>query len=58
MLLDWDDRYEIDGLGVLFARQAALARWPLDRVLAAVGARGIGALPALRSDFKHLLVPA
>jgi len=58
VLLDWDDQYAIDGLGVLFARQGALARWPLDRVLRAVGARGMAQLPALRADFKRLLVAA
>ena len=57
VLLDWDDEYGIDGLGVLFARQAALARWSLDRVLAAVGAGGMAQLPTLRADFKRLLEP-
>jgi len=58
VLLDWDDEYAIDGLGVLFARQGALARWPLDRVLRAVGAGGMAQLPALRADFQRLLVPS
>jgi hypothetical protein len=56
VLLDWDDKYGIDGLGLLLARQATLARWPLDRVLTSVGAGGMRDLPALRADFKSRLV--
>lgn len=55
VLLDWDDEYRIDGLGVLFARQAALAKWPLGDVLRRVGAGGMAALPRLRADFKALV---
>jgi hypothetical protein len=55
VLLDLDDEYRIDGLGVLFARQAALARWPLGDVLRRVGAGGMAALPRLRAEFRDLV---
>jgi hypothetical protein len=51
VLLDWNDEYGIDGLGVLLARGAALACWSLDRILAAVGAAGMAELSALGADF-------
>lgn len=55
VLLDWDDEYRIDGLGVLFARQATLAKWPLADVLRRVGGGGMAALPGLRAEFKDLV---
>jgi hypothetical protein len=57
VLLDWDDEYKIDGIGVLYARQAALARWRLDEVLRKIGGGGIAALPRLRREFRDLLMP-
>ena len=27
VFLDWEDRYRIDGLGILYSRQATFARW-------------------------------
>jgi len=56
VLLDWDDRYKIDGVGVLYARQATLARWQLGDVLTKVGGGGIAALPRLRAEFRDLVM--
>ena len=55
VLLDWNDEYRIDGLGVLYAHQATLAKWPLGEVLRRVGAGGMPALPRLRAEFKALV---
>ena len=56
VLLDWDDEYKIDGIGVLYARQAALARWRLDDVLREIGGGGMAALPRLRREFRDLVM--
>jgi hypothetical protein len=55
VLLDWDDEYEIDGLGVLYARQSSLIRWRLDEVLRLAGAGGLAYLPRLRAEFRGML---
>jgi hypothetical protein len=55
VLLDWDNEFRIDGLGILYARQATFAKWPLGEVLRRVGGGGMAGLPRLRAEFKALV---
>ena len=39
-LLDYSDKYELEGLGLYFARYGASVEWPMEAFLADIGARG------------------
>lgn len=50
VLLDYEDAYEIDEVGVYLARRGLLIRWKLEPLLETIA--GGADLPALRSGFK------
>jgi hypothetical protein len=57
VLLDYDDTYHIQSIGVYLARQGELIQWPLDAFLAALTSVPV-TVPELRDRFKRLLATA
>ena len=51
VLLDYDDEFHIDAIGVYLARQRTLLRWPLSALLPMATGRGQVSLTELRSAF-------
>ncbi len=51
-LLDYDDAYRIDRLGIYLARQRHLMAWPLEAVLDGIAGPGRASLAALRAEFR------
>ena len=51
-LLDYEDKYGIDRVGVLLPRQNTRVSWPIGEVIAAMSGREDLALPELRRDFR------
>jgi hypothetical protein len=54
VLLDFDDAYRLDSLGVFSARHRHLVTWELDVLLAELAGTPVD-LPALREQFRKLL---
>jgi hypothetical protein len=54
-LLDSDDAYHIDAVGILLARQAAVTRWPLAALLDATAGPTRPALGEMRAEFADFL---
>lgn len=52
-LLDYSDKFELDRLGLYFARYGALVEWPVDVFLAELGAKR--SLAQHRKEFEALL---
>jgi hypothetical protein len=57
-LLDYDDRYEIDAVGVYLSRQALLLRWPLQPLLEQLLGRDDVSLTDLRLSFRDAVLAA
>lgn len=57
-LLDYDDRYGIDAVGVYLSRQAVRLRWPLVPLLRALFDRDDVNLRALRASFREAVLAA
>jgi len=55
-LLDFDDEYRIDSVGIFSARYARLTRWPLDSLLRELAGHEIS-LTRTRRSFRQLLAP-
>jgi hypothetical protein len=54
-LLDWDDVFNIESVGVYFSRQGVLISWPLEQLIR--GATGqLMTLEALRKEFRELVL--
>ena len=58
VLLDLDDRYRLDSVGLLLPRQAHMAVWPLARLLDLAAGRRRPTLGALRADFAQVVASA
>ncbi len=52
-LLDYSDKFELEGLGLYFARYGVLVEWPMDAFLAEIGAKR--SLNQHRKEFQSLL---
>lgn len=52
-LLDWEDAYRIDSVGIYLSRHAHLASWPLPFLIERVGLPGGPGFAALRSEFRE-----
>jgi hypothetical protein len=57
-LLDYDDRYEIDAVGVYLSRQELLLRWPLQLLLEQLLERADVSLTDLRLSFRDAVLAA
>ena len=55
VLLDLDDRYRLDSVGLLLTRQAHLVAWPLVDLLDLAAGSGRPTLGALRADFARVV---
>lgn len=53
-LLDYDDAYRIDRLGIYLARQCHLMTWPLKTVLDGIAGPGRASLTDLRGEFRRV----
>jgi hypothetical protein len=56
-LLDYDDAFEVDSVGLYLARQGVLVRWPLDEYIRVLAGREVP-LAAARRDLQRALRPA
>ena len=54
-LLDSEDEYHIDSLGILLARQALMTRWSLDALLDTAAGSSRRSLERMRADFANLV---
>ena len=54
VLLDWDDEYSIQGVGLYFSRQGQKVEWDLDELLASTATDSQVNLLDLRLKFKEL----
>ena len=54
VLLDWDDEYSIEGVGLYFSRQGQKVEWDLDELLASTATDSQANLRDLRMKFKEL----
>ena len=55
VLLDSEDAYHLDAVGVLLARQAVMVRWPLEDLLDVAAGPGRRPLATMRADFARLV---
>lgn len=53
-LLDYDDAYEIDSLGLYLPRQGMLIQWPLDEYASRLAGQPV-TVAELRNDLRHAL---
>lgn len=56
LLLDYNDEYHIQSLGIYMARQGLLFSWPVDEFLSILTGNSDVSLPQLRQDFRQLLL--
>ena len=54
-LLDSDDACHIDAVGILLARQAVMAYWPLEPLLDATAGSARPSLGSMRADFARVV---
>lgn len=52
-LLDYSDRLGINAVGIYFARQTRLVRWPLDELMKTMAGTDLPSLTELRADFQR-----
>ena len=55
-LLDWDDEYGIEEVGVYFSRQGKFISWKLDELIERTATDGKTSLPELRREFRELAI--
>ena len=56
LLLDWDDTYEISGLGVYSSRHGVLTTWPLNEFLRHASSRKPRSVASLRDEFRKIVI--
>ena len=54
-LLDYDDQFGIDRVGLLFPRQDTVAQWPLPKLIATLSGRSDLDLRSLRQRFRAII---
>lgn len=52
-MLDWEDEYRIDLVGIYLSRHAHLVSWPLRSLIERIGLPGGPGLTALRTEFRE-----
>ncbi|MGI8483638.1 MAG: hypothetical protein ACR2OU_05190 [Thermomicrobiales bacterium] len=56
VLLDYDDFYNLDSVGIYLARQSKLVQWRLNEFLNAMSEDKCSGLAELRAEFKQLII--